>query len=116
MKTRHFVLAALVCFMACTTVDKRGEAPLSAPAIAGPPALSAGCASDGDCELVEWAGCCNLPCPEDRQAVYKPALARAREVCAVVECVRERHGACGKAPNLLRAQCVNAVCVGVIGG
>jgi hypothetical protein len=113
MVFRYFVLALFGCSVACTTVDKRGEAPLPAPATADPTGISAGCASDADCELVEWAGCCNLPCPADLKAVSKPALARARAVCAVVECVRVGQDACGKAPNLLRAQCVKAVCVGV---
>ena len=113
MLTRYFVLAVFGVSVACTTVAKRGDAPLSAPATADPTGISAGCASDADCELVEWAGCCNLPCPEDLKAVYTPALTHARMVCSVVECVQASPGVCGKAPNLLRAQCVNAVCLGV---
>lgn len=105
---------AIVSVWACAAADRRGPEPPPAPTRLPPGPLAAGCAANSDCVLVEWAGCCDEPCPGHRQAASKYTLEHARQVCAVVECVRQAPVACGRAPNLVGAECMDGACVGLL--
>ena len=109
--------------VACATTGKRVDpvppargsanpAPVSAEPVPDPFGLAAGCQSDADCALVEYAGCCDQACPGDRRAVYKPAMARALALCSVLECVQAAPVECGKATNFTQVHCVAGTCVG----
>ena len=84
--------------------------PVSAP----PSDRAAQCASNADCVITEFSGCCGGCCPSAR-AMAKADLQRAQQRCSVIDCEAPMCAAvvCEKGPSAasLRAACVENRCV-----
>ena len=64
------------------------------------------CATDADCEVTGFAGCC--ACDGEPRAFNRAALAQRRDICAVVECAC--NGDC-RCPSVADPRAFQAVCM-----
>jgi hypothetical protein len=110
----------LIAVAACHGKPVVAPAPAPAPDAAPAPPLSThdtGCATDDDCMVTNFAGCCACPqCSVGQpHAISKAAEAKAEDVCTVVECDMgpcNLGGMCppGEDASHFAARCVDHAC------